>query len=356
MRLRLMAVALVIVAIAGCGGNEPARKNEAAYLSGLPIEIPGTFTGVVPCADCDGIRLTLHLREDRIFLLRQTYPGAQDGGDASFVDLGRWSVAEDGGTLGLKGGTGSPRQFAIRDATTLRMLDSLGEEIVSELNYDLARAESLDPFEDTFRMNGMFFYMADIGLLTECVTGKRFLVAQEADNAALERAYLEARTDPTQSLLVTFEGRLASRPPMEGDGVEEVVIVERFEKIHPGKACERRTARAELLDTGWRLVELGGMPVRLGPGQPTLQLAADESRASGFAGCNRMMGGYVLEGDALSFSQMASTRMACAEGMDLERAYLAAIGATTAHKLAGQVLELYAGDRLVARFEPGPAE
>jgi heat shock protein HslJ len=134
------------------------------------------------------------------------------------------------------------------------------------------------------------------------------------------------------------------------------VIVERFEKVHPGKACDGRTARAELLDTEWRLVELGGMPVRLGPGQPTLLLTTADSRASGFAGCNRMMGGYVLEGDALSFSQMASTRMACAEGMDLEGAYLAAIDATTAHKLAGQVLELYAGERLLARFEPGPAE
>jgi len=355
-RLRLMAIALVIVAIAGCGGYEPTRKNEAAYLARLPIEIPGTFTGVVPCADCEGIRLTLNLRADRIFLLRQTYPGVQDGGDASFVDLGRWSVAEDGETLGLKGGTGSPRQFAIRDATTLRMLDSLGGEIVSELNYDLARAERLDPFEDTFRMNGMFFYMADMGLLTECATGKRFPVAQEADNAAMERAYLEARTDPTQSLLVTFEGRLASRPPMEGNGEEEVVIVERFEKIHPGRACERRTARAELLETEWRLVEMGGKPVRRGQGQPTLLLTTAESRASGFAGCNRMMGGYVLDGDGLSFSQTASTRMACAEGMDLEQAYLAAIDATTAHTLAGQVLELYAEDRLLARFEPGPAE
>lgn len=41
-----------------------------------------------------------------------------------------------------------------------------------------------------------------------------------------------------QTLLVTFDGRYAMRPPMEGDGMEEVVIVEAFGEALPGERCE----------------------------------------------------------------------------------------------------------------------
>jgi uncharacterized lipoprotein NlpE involved in copper resistance len=63
-------------------------------------------------------------------------------------------------------------------------------------------------------------------------------VAQEADNATLERAYGEARPEPAAPVLVTFEGRYAMRPPMEGDGLQEVVIVEKFGEARPGARCE----------------------------------------------------------------------------------------------------------------------
>ena len=45
---------------------------------------------------------------------------------------------------------------------------------------------------------------------------------------------------------------------------------------------------------------------------------------SGSGGCNTLTGSYELDSDKLTFSQMASTRMACPEGMDTEKAYLKA--------------------------------
>lgn len=57
-------------------------------------------------------------------------------------------------------------------------------------------------------------------------------------NAALERAYLEAAEEPEVPVPVAFEGRFAMRPPMEGGGWREVVIVEAFGEILPGERCE----------------------------------------------------------------------------------------------------------------------
>ncbi len=77
--------------------------------------------------------------QDQAFFLRMTYLGKGD--DASFDDIGSWTVASDRRTLVLFGGREAPLRFAIKDANTLRKLDLEGREIVSSLNYDLKRTE-----------------------------------------------------------------------------------------------------------------------------------------------------------------------------------------------------------------------
>jgi uncharacterized lipoprotein YbaY/heat shock protein HslJ len=91
----------------------------------------------------------------------------------------------------------------------------------------------------------------------------------------------------------------------------------------------RRTAQigqvsvpAELKDTYWKLVELDGRKVGMVPEQRRevrITLVSEGSRLSAFGGCNQLGGGYLLEGNALRFTQMAGTMMACEPPvMDLE--------------------------------------
>lgn len=91
------------------------------------------------------------------------------------------------------------------------------------------------PGEDLMR--GLFIYMADAALFEDCASGQRYPVAMEADYISAERAYLEARSEPGAPLLVSFEGRLEPRPPMEGDGVVEMIVIDRFDAAHPGEDC-----------------------------------------------------------------------------------------------------------------------
>jgi heat shock protein HslJ len=96
------------------------------------------------------------------------------------------------------------------------------------------------------------------------------------------------------------------------------------------------------IDTVWRIAELDGVEVpRLqGNRAPTLLLDA-EGRASGFTGCNRMTAGYTLEGDAIEFGTIASTRMACEPvASEVELAYLEALASVTAWRRRGDDLEL----------------
>lgn len=64
-----------------------------------------------------------------------------------------------------------------------------------------------------------------------------------------------------------------------------------------------------------------GAPITL-----TLSTASGQRRASGFSGCNRYTGTYMLRDGKLSFGPLAGTRMACASaGGKLESDYLDAL-------------------------------
>ena len=81
--------------------------------------------------------------------------------------------------------------------------------------------------------------------------------------------------------------------------------------------------RRSVAGTEWELVELQGQPAPVGAGgrRATIRFDADSARVTGFAGCNRYFGSYSLGADepALTFGAVGMTRMACAQGMDLER-------------------------------------
>ena len=107
-------------------------------------------------------------------------------------------------------------------------------------------------------------------------------------------------------------------------------------------------------NTYWKLIGLGDAPVAASSRQqePHLILDPASRRVSGSGGCNRFTGSYELHGDQLTFGKMASTMMACPEGLDAESMFLAALGRVNQWKFAGEELELSddAGN-LVARFE-----
>lgn len=346
----------VILLSIGCAHHEVRTAVSGAASAGPGIApLPATFTGMIPCGDCSGQRLTLNLRPDGIFLLRHTYVGVTAGKDEHFYDLGRWVVSQDGARLILQGGTEAPRQFAIKDRGTLRMLTNEGQEIRSRLSYDLFRSERFDPIEDTFRLRGMFNYMADAASFTECLTGMRFPVAQEKDYAAVERAYLAARQTPGEPLLVTFDGRLTKRPVGEGEAVKDAIVVDHLDRVWPGETCARQAmSRASLTNTYWRPVEIAEKAVTVAAGQrePHLMLVQAEDRIRGFAGCNQILGRYEVNGGGLRFTGVATTRKFCEGAMEQERSFLNAIEATASYKIGGETLQLYdATGKLLARFE-----
>jgi heat shock protein HslJ len=102
----------------------------------------------------------------------------------------------------------------------------------------------------------------------------------------------------------------------------------------------------------WTLVGLGEVAAPLGAGgrPATVQFDPTASRAAGFAGCNRYTAGYTVAGDSLTFGPALSTKMACADGDELERGYLAMLPAIRSYELSDSMLTLNGPDGPLARF------
>jgi putative lipoprotein len=97
----------------------------------------------------------------------------------------------------------------------------------------------------------------------------------------------------------------------------------------PDSAAARQPAssRAAIVGREWALVTLRDSAAPLGAGgrSATIRFDSAAARAAGFAGCNQYSAQYAMSGDSLHFGPAISTKMACAEGDSLERAFLAII-------------------------------
>lgn len=109
-----------------------------------------------------------------------------------------------------------------------------------------------------------------------------------------------------------------------------------------------------LAHTHWRLVSLGagGAPIAKTQTEAFLVFGEPPGRVSGSGGCNRMAGSYEEKGEQLTFGPIAATRMACADGMQVEDALGAALASIASFRIEGDRLELRdATGALLATFE-----
>jgi heat shock protein HslJ len=101
---------------------------------------------------------------------------------------------------------------------------------------------------------------------------------------------------------------------------------------------------AELTGTDWVATGInngvGGVE-SLAAGTEVTATFAEDGTVSGSGGCNRFNGSYEVDGSAISFGPIASTKMACEEpAMGQETAFLAALAASTTYAISGDALEL----------------
>ncbi len=356
---RILALLAALLLAAGCATDreEPPVADRAADAGNGPdlvagLELPATFGGTLPCADCPGIRYRLNLWPDGVFHLQREWLER----DFTESDIGRWRKDPARDAVLLYGGREMPLQFSVEGPRTLRQLDASGRPIESGLPYELGSDGTLERLHLQLPLRGMFTYMADAPRFEECLTGRSYPVAMEGAYIELERAYMAAeKPGPGAPLLAALEGAITERPAMEGDRLIPTVVVRRFIGLFPSQTCERAMSEASLPNTYWRIVKLEGEPVPVVEDrrEPHLILRGMQNGYAATVGCNQLIGSYEVAGDRLTFAGGATTLMACPPPLDAREAQLKqALADTKTWRINGQVLELF--DRAgtsIATFE-----
>ena len=196
----------MLCALPGCNNRSDEQMLKAGQDTALqPMQ--QSWRGILPCADCEGIETSLFLEKD-----------------------GTWARTAE--KLVLTDSKGEKSYYRAK-GDKLEMLDSEGNPIVSSLNYTLEPVKSSLPITP-MAMRGMYIYMADAAVFTDCATGKRVAVA---NNAQLERDYAAARGTESKPVLLSVEGHFTLEAnPDTGEQVK-TLKADKDAKFIPGKAC-----------------------------------------------------------------------------------------------------------------------
>lgn len=314
--------------------------------------LPASFAGVLPYPGCTAARTQLDLWPDGVFHLQRICldkPGRDD-------DRGRWRRAPNEQRILVHGGREMPLGFVWRDADHLVPLDVHGN-VPADGATGLRRLPSLAPAPLQLPLHGMFRYLADAPGLTECLTGRTYLVAMEGDYLALERAYMAAPDkEPGAPLMASFDGEITLRPGSEGGRETPTVVVRRFVGVWPGGRCERAMSHASLIDQYWRIVSLRGQPVAgvAGQRQAHLVLHGRTGHYKGVSACTSFAGSYQVEGGGITFAPpaTAATRACVSPAGDSDARLQEVLGTARRWTINAQVLELFdQHERSIALFE-----
>ncbi len=132
-------VLLLVFLLTACGSNGEAEYSEPhtymeieadqAHNARNSLDYYGTYSGVVPCADCAGIDTTVELLENDTFIFSVRYRGKED--DTVHRYEGEFTWNDAGNTVTLWGLEDRPDQFFVAE-NMLIQLDMDGNRITGE--------------------------------------------------------------------------------------------------------------------------------------------------------------------------------------------------------------------------------
>ncbi|WP_058912361.1 envelope stress response activation lipoprotein NlpE [Entomohabitans teleogrylli] len=225
--LSVMA-AVGLFTLIGCNNHSESQIVAPAELAEFkPMQ--QSFRGVLPCADCGGVDTSLFLAKDGTWVMKERYQGK--AADAVFSSWGTW--ARTANKLVLTQSNGEKRYFH-PEGEGLEMLDRDGNPIQSALNYRLQPTKDALP-TTPMAMKGMYKYMADAAIFTDCATGRTFGVD---GNPQLERDYIAARGTEMRPVLLIVQAHFTLRANPDSGEMRKTIVADSRGQFQPGKDCD----------------------------------------------------------------------------------------------------------------------
>lgn len=127
-RILLAGIISTCILTTACNGSSQ-QKNTTETSEAQKNEIFGQYEGVLPAADCEGIKTSLVINDDRTYYLRSEYIGEED---AVFETNGVYNRPNDALIELVTPSSGEKTYYKVV-ANGIMLSDSLGTETKSEL-------------------------------------------------------------------------------------------------------------------------------------------------------------------------------------------------------------------------------
>jgi len=140
-KLSIAVCAACLLAVYACNDNTKTdNANGKADSSVLPPEVNhptattldwnGTYKGVLPCADCQGIETTLMLNKDSTYEITTKYLGGKK--EVGVNEKGTFSWNAEGNTITLSNAKDRPAQYFVSE-NKVTQLDMQGNKITGDM-------------------------------------------------------------------------------------------------------------------------------------------------------------------------------------------------------------------------------
>ena len=144
----VLSIVCLLIGLSACKSKNKEQANPNADLqvatvhnSQNSLDWAGTYSGVIPCADCPGIEVQIILNSDNTFQMTRRYQGKENS-VYSFSGTFQWN--SDGNIIILNGLEKNrfPTQYLVGE-NMIRQLDMEGNVINGDLaqNYVLNKVE-----------------------------------------------------------------------------------------------------------------------------------------------------------------------------------------------------------------------
>lgn len=127
---------MLVLGLAGCAAFAPSKPSnvyepskqaasDPIHNSRNALDWPGVYQGVLPCADCSGIKTWLLLKHDMSYVLKTQYLGKSD---QTLKELGNFAWDDAGSSIVLGADPRTGARFKVQERQ-LMQINSVGDLI-----------------------------------------------------------------------------------------------------------------------------------------------------------------------------------------------------------------------------------
>lgn len=131
---KILVVCLFLLILVGCNffkkKSSPTVHPPDMHTSEISLDWQGTYKGVLPCADCQGIETEIILYKDKRYSKKTKYPGKDS--PRVFEQTGTFVWDSTGSVIQLNSIKNAPTKYKVGE-NYLQQLDLEGDEIKGDL-------------------------------------------------------------------------------------------------------------------------------------------------------------------------------------------------------------------------------